>query len=979
MIKKYTLTCLLFLFGYIGFTQSIIRGPYLQKGTQTSVVIKWRTDSNDSSIIEYSTDSAFGTFTTFSDSTLKSDHEAEITGLTSGTVYYYRIGIGGGLLPNDSELYFKTHPVIGSTDPYTFWIAGGIGQAGFSSANAVAVEVRDAYYSYIGNDITDGIILTGDNADSKGTDAQFQTHLFNVYNDKIKNSILWATLGNIDGKFVNNTTAPIGAYYDVFTFPTSGESGGLASGTESYYSFDYGNIHFIVLNSHDEDRSVGSTMYNWALNDIQSTTQEWIIGIWHHPPYSKGYHTSEGLQYVGTPAEIQLIEMRENIIPMLEANGIDLVISGHTEVYERSYFINGHYGESASFDFATHAVGPNGEGDGKLNGDGVYSKSLIGQNANIGTVYSVNATASRDANCECDHNAMYYSVKQYGTGILEVEGNTLSMKFLNRFGVIEDQFSIHKGPDYIFDGSWQDGNNPNGLSTDLEDIAIVSGTASISSNTTSNTVVVNPGAKLSIDSGVSLTANTIVLESDSDNYSVLNPSTSSTVNGKTKYERYTNQIGSGSSGGNDLIASPLTSGTMETFGAFADWNKNMSALNDIRAFAPYNNNSGNFENYNVVSNETTQLEPGKGYRAATDDGSPLVFTGNVSIGNVNTTISTGTSSIWNLVGNPYTSYLDSQEFLDVNGALGSDVLDSSFNAVYGYNAGTDGTGIWTIINNVQNIGKNIAPGQGFFVASNGTGGANNLSFTPDMRTLNGTDDFILGRQNQENTISHLELSIENSSISYETDFYFTNNSTLGLDPGYDAGSFDSQNSEFALYSHLVNDNNGVNMAIQAMSIEDMNDVSIPLGLNSQPGESVTFQISQSNLPGSINVYLEDNIENTFTLLNSNDYTFTSSEELNGVGRFFLHFSASILSLQGDELNGLQIYTTASPETINVNGRLFGPSILNLYDMQGRLVITDVLNHNSNINSIDVESLNSGVYIVKLKVGNHIRTEKVIIR
>ena len=298
MKKNYLIIFLLFV-SLSSFGQTIVRGPYLQKGTETGVTIKWRTEMSDASVIEYSTDINFSTYSTFNEATLKTEHEVEISGLTAGTVYYYRLGIGGSLLSSNSELYFKTHPTIGSTDPYTFWILGGIGKAGFSSNSAAAAEVRDAYYSYIGSNITDGIILTGDNADSKGTDAQYQNSMFNTYSDKLQNSIVWSTIGNIDGQYVNNTSGPIGAYYDIFTFPTLGESGGVASGTESYYSFDYGNVHFIVLNSFEEDRSVGGTMYNWALNDIQNTTQQWIVGIWHHPPYSKGYHTSEGIQYNG--------------------------------------------------------------------------------------------------------------------------------------------------------------------------------------------------------------------------------------------------------------------------------------------------------------------------------------------------------------------------------------------------------------------------------------------------------------------------------------------------------------------------------------------------------------------------------------------------------------------------------------------------------------------------------------------------------
>ena len=973
MKRGYTLLLLL-LVSLSSFGQAIVRGPYLQKGTETGVTIKWRTDVDDTSVVEYSTDATFATYSTSSDANLKIDHEIEISGLTAGTVYYYRLGTGGSLLSNSTDVYFKTHPTVGSTDPYTFWILGGIGKTYFNQTNTGAV--RDAFYSYMGNTVTDGIILTGDNADSHGTDIQYQNHLFSFFNDKLQNSILWSTIGNIDGKYINPEPGePVGAYYNIFTFPTAGESGGLASGTESYYSFDYGNIHFIVLNSFEEDRSVGAPMYNWALNDIQNTTQEWIIGIWHHPPYSKGWHTSEGLQYFGDPAEIELIEMRENIIPMLEANGIDLVIAGHTESYERSFFINGHYGESASFDARINTVGPNGDGDGRPFGDGAYSKSSVGDNAGIGTVYSVNATASRRASGDLDHNAMFYSVRNYGSGILEVNGNNLTMKYLRDTGVVEDTFTIHKGPDYVYDNGWQDGNDPNGVSTDLEDLVVIAGDANITSNTTFNTVTVNPDGNLIIDSGVSLTAKNILLESDSDAYSSLNPSSTSTVTGRARYERYVNQIGTSSGGGNDLVSSPVTDGTMEAFSDFADWNKNIAALNNLRAFAPFNNVSGNYENYDIVVNETTPLEAGKGYRAATADGSPVVFTGTVNIGDVNTTISAGSASSWNLVGNPYTSYIDAQAFISENGSSGNDVLDSNYNAVYGYNAGTDGSGIWTIINNVQNVGKNIAPGQGFFVYSNGTGGSNNLSFTPAMRTTLGNDDFILGRNS---SISHLSLRIQSAASNYDTDFYFSDNCSPGLDIGYDAGSLDASDADFSLYSHLVADNVGVDLAIQCLSFDDMESVVVPLGINASAGENISVNIYENDLSEDINIYLEDNLDNTFTLLNSNTYSFAAAEDLDGTGRFFLHFSPSTLSNDLYNINGLEIFTSSNPDNININGRLVASTEMQLYDMQGRLVLSRTLESGSNMNSINVEALQSGVYIVKLDVLGAVRTEKVVI-
>ncbi|WP_104734022.1 metallophosphoesterase [Hanstruepera ponticola] len=410
---------------------NVNRGPYLQKGTSNSMVVRWRTATPTETIIDYGT--SLGSLSSnYSDLTLKTEHEVELTGLNSNTVYYYEISNNAAvLIPESSDMYFKTHPVIGSTQPVTFWALGDAG-----TANSDQRAVRDAYYNYIGSNVTDGILFLGDNAYNDGTDAQYQNAVFqNMYEDKLKNSVAWSTLGNHDG-YTADSNSQTGPYYDIFTFPTNGESGGLASGTEAYYSFDYANIHFIVLESYETDRSIGGAMYNWAQNDIQNTTQQWIVAMWHHPPYTKGSHDSD--------TESNLIQMRQNFLPMLESNGVDLVLSGHSHSYERSYFLNNHYGASNTFNSGSMTVGANGSGDGKVDGNGAYVKSPSSPD---GAVYITAGSSGKISGGSLDHNAMYASLNQLGSCILEVDGNTLNLKFIRETGVIADYFTIQKGCD----------------------------------------------------------------------------------------------------------------------------------------------------------------------------------------------------------------------------------------------------------------------------------------------------------------------------------------------------------------------------------------------------------------------------------------------------------------------------------------------------------------------------------------------------
>jgi hypothetical protein len=426
--------------------QFVLRGPYLQSSSETEVTVRWRTHPLSTSRVTYGTSVADQSLSV-SDTINKINHEIRITGLNPGTVYYYSIGTTTSVLvPADGGQYFKTHPAEGSTDPYKFWILGDCG-----TANDDQRDVRDAYYNYIGTDHTDGMIFLGDNAYHTGLDSEYQYALFQyMYEDKLKNTVAWATLGNHDG-VTASSASQTGPYYDIFTFPKCGESGGLSSGTEAYYSFDYGNIHFVCLESNETDRSVGGAMYNWCMNDIQNTIQTWIVAYWHHPPYSKGSRDSD--------TELQMIEMRQNFGPLLEDNGVDLVLSGHSHSYERSYFLNGHYGLSNSFDSILHTLGDNGYADGKIGQGGSYKKFSTGDDANDGAVYITAGSSGKISGSDFGHNAMYYSVAALGSCVLEVEGDRLDVKFIRENDTIVDYFTIEKEVEDCVPGTTCDDGN----------------------------------------------------------------------------------------------------------------------------------------------------------------------------------------------------------------------------------------------------------------------------------------------------------------------------------------------------------------------------------------------------------------------------------------------------------------------------------------------------------------------------------------
>ncbi len=545
-------------------------------------------------------------------------------------------------------------------------------------------------------------------------------------------------------------------------------------------------------------------------------------------------------------------------------------------------------------------------------------------------------------------------------------------------------------------GSWYPAEPD--ATTGASNAIVADGVVILNTDVNLNDVIVNPGAAVIVASGSTLTVNNITLESTSRSFSSL--ITDGNIIGTTNYNRFVNVVGTGptGNGGNDLISLPLFPSGGLTFDTFlatgnpANASKLASQTTIVTtyAFGPYENNAllADYQNYD--SNSTENLLIAKGYRAATTIGETLTFTGEVLQTNQSIMLTKPLvgGSQWNLIGNPFASYVDAQAWLDFNDAI----LDPSAMAIYAYNSGTysgsgDTTGNFTIINNTSNNTLNIAPGQAFFVAAgtaNAMGDAGDVLFSTgstgfpaDMRTTSGTDDFIEGRANIVNY--NLKLALTKGTNTERTSFYFNDNSTLGLDPRYDAATLDEFSDTYSIYSHLVENNEGRNMAIQSLSTEDLNNISIPLGINSLQGEELTFSIACTSLPNAIDVYLEDTEANTITLLNSNDYITTPITDLSGTGRFFIRFSNTTLSRPENLLNNLNIFTDTTNKTIIISGELYNDTDLNLYDIQGRLIKTNVLNQSKRKHIIDVSNLTQGIYVIELKNINFKIAQKIILK
>jgi hypothetical protein len=401
---------------------TLLRGPYLQVGTPNSITVRWRTDNPSDSRVRYGT--RVGSLgAQADDATQTTEHSVTLTGLTPGTRYYYSVGSSTKILAGDDAAHtFVTAPYVGTPVQTRVWVLGDAGTGGTG-----ALAVRNAYYTYAGTTTTNLWLLLGDNAYTSGTDADYESGVFQMYPDMLRSTVLWPSIGNHDT--AESTTHSLAyPYYNIFTMPMNGEAGGLASGTESYYSFDYGNIHFIALDGQTSDRSPNGPMLTWLKNDLASNLQHWTIAFWHHPPYSHGSHNSD--------TSLHLVEMRQNALPILEAAGVDLVLTGHSHAYERSFLLDSHYGTSST-------LNPTMIKDGGTGSATPYTKANAGPHE--GAVYVVSGAAGKVVAGALDHPVMVSNHNALGSTILDISSDRIEVKFLRDTGEIGDSFTIVKG------------------------------------------------------------------------------------------------------------------------------------------------------------------------------------------------------------------------------------------------------------------------------------------------------------------------------------------------------------------------------------------------------------------------------------------------------------------------------------------------------------------------------------------------------
>jgi hypothetical protein len=401
----------------------ITRGAYMVGPSESSVNIQWRTNVACNSEVRFGT-SPTALTQVVSDASSVTDHTVNLSNLQQNTLYYYSIGIIGVTIQSGAENCFRTATDANTTDSIRFWVTGDFGNNSTNQRNTLT-----AFLNYTASSTVHGWLWLGDNAYSYGTDSEYQTKVFDVYGNLFRRLPVYPAPGNHDyASSGYQSSASLGTnfpYFSIFDIPTN-------SGTEKYYSYDYGNVHFIALDSYGSYNAPGSPMYSWLQNDLATNTRLWTVVYFHHAPYTMGSHNSD--------TEIELIDMRTNIIPLLEQNGVDLVLSGHSHVYERSMFIKGHYGLETTFNSAVYPTG----NVVQVSPD-TYTKVNARDDGTVYIVCGVSGQSAGTVQTRYPHNAMQVSTNaNNGSLILDVVGNELTCQFLTTTGTIYDSFSISK-------------------------------------------------------------------------------------------------------------------------------------------------------------------------------------------------------------------------------------------------------------------------------------------------------------------------------------------------------------------------------------------------------------------------------------------------------------------------------------------------------------------------------------------------------
>jgi hypothetical protein len=504
-----------------------------------------------------------------------------------------------------------------------------------------------------------------------------------------------------------------------------------------------------------------------------------------------------------------------------------------------------------------------------------------------------------------------------------------------------------------YDGTSWDSESPIGTTDTSKDIIITSGNIAFSGTSSFKSLTINPGASATLPTGNSITTvDDTVLNAGAS----LIAEGTSTITGDVTYNRTIDYVATDNLKGWYLMASPVahSSFSVDTFTT----NNDIATSNSNVAIADYETQNDTWSYFQVGA--TSNFVAGKGYsiKKASTTGT-VSFTGTLNTNDAGVDIVLSSEgNRYNLLGNPYTSYISHSTFLE-----NADLSETQTIWVYDQTLGINGSYV------VKTLAEDfiLAPGQGFFVKANAAGGSVNFAETNQNHS---SDTF----QRAAKTAVTIKTSVDDA-IHYAK-LYYLNTATTGFDVGYEGEVFGGTTDEFSIYTHLLKDNDGKKYQVQSLPNSEYESMVIPVGVKAAANKEITFSAEVLSLPADIKVLLEDKQTNIFTRLDeaNSNYKITLTENLDGIGRFYLHTTSSVLSTNDMMLNHISIYT--SSKNLHIYGVQNGISKVRLYNLLSKKILTTSFGGNG-IN-IPLPSFNSGVYIVQLETETGMVNKKIIL-
>lgn len=562
-----------------------------------------------------------------------------------------------------------------------------------------------------------------------------------------------------------------------------------------------------------------------------------------------------------------------------------------------------------------------------------------------GAIYNASRSSQTKYN---NYYSLLNDVDLNWTNIVNGDGETLLPFSSEAFTINTTNWTGTESSVWNFSGNWDNGIPTSSSLAKVAD-AIISPIISSKIAAFVGNLIINNGETLTINSANSISISGLL-----------------TVNGSFHMNSSSSLIISGASTGNitynrtlvssnwHLISSPLKGETINdlisnhNFDTGTGSNINLSTYNTLDDTWSY-----------MTATSSGTIISGIGYAVKLTSAGEISFTGNMKVDNTSIPLTTSGNG-FNLLGNPYTSYINS------NSVLTSSTSSLISQTLWVWNQSKNRYDTKIAADNFK-----IAPGQAFFVQSNGVSG--NILIDENDQTHEATDTF-------QRTISkpEIHLTLSDGTASKEAKIYYLENATIGFDNGYDGPVFGGIVNDFSIYTYTIEDGLGANLAIQSLPDNNYENMVVPIGINTASGREITFTTVVLNLPADIKVFLEDRLTNTFTRMDEakSDYTVTLNETLNGIGRFYLHTTKSALSLEDLILNSVRIYKI-DLSTLKITGLPQGKTSFYLYNILGKKMMTTIFTSNGN-KEISLSKLASGIYLIKIQTEKGAISKKIIL-